>query len=173
MLDIPPAKQYKALTSINTSGLCQSKENVLKCIANWLSLMNHNYAVNNATPPLLYGAFFNLADLIAEKDYKNWYGRSIQNAPWIPLQHIDQLQQIMSGLSKLANTPALIRQVMAGQPLDPAPFVCIFNAASDLIHDIEICTQLGRLGQILAAPSVLYIKPAPKPIPAPATMPDK
>eukprot|EP00957_Ditylum_brightwellii_P127272 9704392-Ditylum_brightwellii.AAC.1 len=72
--------------------------------------MNHNYSIDNAAPPLLYGAFFNLADLIAEKDYKNWYGYSIQNASWIPLQHIDQLQRIMSGLSKLANTPALIQQ---------------------------------------------------------------
>jgi hypothetical protein len=108
MLDIPLAKRSKASTSINTSGLCQTKENVLECIANWLSLMNHNYSIHNAAPPLLYGAFLKLADLIAEKDYKNWYGRSIQNAPWIPLQHIDQLQWIMSGLSKLANTPALI-----------------------------------------------------------------
>eukprot|EP00957_Ditylum_brightwellii_P042718 3234520-Ditylum_brightwellii.AAC.1 len=72
--------------------------------------MNHNYAIDNAAPSLLYGAFLKLADLIAEKDYKNWYDRSIQNALWIPLQHIDQLQQIMLGLSKLANTPALIRQ---------------------------------------------------------------
>eukprot|EP00957_Ditylum_brightwellii_P139365 10621710-Ditylum_brightwellii.AAC.1 len=61
--------------------------------------MNHNYSIDNATPPLLYGAFLKLADLIAEKDYKNRYGYSIQNAQWIPLQHIDQLQQIMSGLS--------------------------------------------------------------------------
>ena len=135
--------------------------------------MNHNYSLNNAAPPLLYGAFFKLADLIAEKDYKNWYGRSIWNAPWIQLQHIDQLQGIMSGLSKLANTPALIRQVMVGQPLDPAPFMRIPNAASDLIQDIEICTQLGSLGQIFAAPSVLYIKPTPKPMPMPATTPDK
>eukprot|EP00957_Ditylum_brightwellii_P013460 1016105-Ditylum_brightwellii.AAC.1 len=72
--------------------------------------MNHNYAIDNTEPPLLYDAFLKLADLITEKDYKNWYGCSIWNAPWIPLQHIDQLQQIMSGLSKLANTPALIRQ---------------------------------------------------------------
>eukprot|EP00957_Ditylum_brightwellii_P043159 3270788-Ditylum_brightwellii.AAC.1 len=62
---------------------------------------------------------------------------------------------------------------MAGQPLDPTPFVHISNAASDLISDIEICTQLGSLGQIFAAPSVLYIKPTPKPMPAPAMTPDK
>eukprot|EP00957_Ditylum_brightwellii_P015124 1140118-Ditylum_brightwellii.AAC.1 len=66
MLDIPSAKRSKASTSINTSGLCQTKENVLECIANWLSLMNHNYSINNAAPPLLYGAFFLLADLIAD-----------------------------------------------------------------------------------------------------------
>eukprot|EP00957_Ditylum_brightwellii_P129152 9851194-Ditylum_brightwellii.AAC.1 len=99
--------------------------------------MNHNYSINNAAPPFLYGTFLKLADFIAEKDYKNWYGHSIQKAPWIPLQHIDQLQRIMLGLSKLANTPALIRQVTAGQPLDPALFVRISNAASDLIWNIE------------------------------------
>eukprot|EP00957_Ditylum_brightwellii_P136703 10424699-Ditylum_brightwellii.AAC.1 len=71
MLDMPAAKQSKASTSINISGLCQTKENVLKYIANWLSLMNHNYAINNAMPLLPYGAFFKLADLIVEKDYKN------------------------------------------------------------------------------------------------------
>eukprot|EP00957_Ditylum_brightwellii_P179613 13681998-Ditylum_brightwellii.AAC.1 len=60
MLDIPYAKRSKASTSINTSGLYQTKENVLKGIANWLSLMNHNYAIDNATPPLLYDAFLNL-----------------------------------------------------------------------------------------------------------------
>eukprot|EP00957_Ditylum_brightwellii_P046735 3546590-Ditylum_brightwellii.AAC.1 len=127
---------------MNTSGLCQTKENDLKCIANWLSLLNHNYVINNAAHPLLYGAFLKLADLIAEKDYKYWYGRSIQNVPWIPLQHIGQLQWILSGLSKLASTPVLIRQVMTGKPLDPAPFVRISNAASDLICNIEIYTQL-------------------------------
>eukprot|EP00957_Ditylum_brightwellii_P041377 3133384-Ditylum_brightwellii.AAC.1 len=110
MLDIPSAKWSKASTSINTSRLCQTKETVLECIANWLSLMNHNYSINKAAPPLLYGAFFKLTDLIAEKDYKNWYGCSIQNTPWIPLQHIDQLQRIMPGLSKLANILALIQQ---------------------------------------------------------------
>eukprot|EP00957_Ditylum_brightwellii_P037612 2844489-Ditylum_brightwellii.AAC.1 len=71
MLDIPSVKRSKALTSINTSGLYQMKENVLECIANWLSPMNHNYSINNAAPPLMYGTFFKLADLIAEKDYKN------------------------------------------------------------------------------------------------------
>eukprot|EP00957_Ditylum_brightwellii_P104568 7968205-Ditylum_brightwellii.AAC.1 len=70
--------------------------------------MNHNYSIDNVAPPLLYGTFLKLADLIAEKDYKNWYGRFIQNALWIPLQHVDQMQRIMSGLSKLVNTPALI-----------------------------------------------------------------
>eukprot|EP00957_Ditylum_brightwellii_P146086 11123511-Ditylum_brightwellii.AAC.1 len=79
----------------------------------------------------------------------------------------------MSGLSKLANTPALIQQVMVGQPLDPAPFMRISNVASGLICNIESCTQLGSLGQIFAAPSVLYIKPAPKPMPTQATMPKK
>eukprot|EP00957_Ditylum_brightwellii_P188226 14328559-Ditylum_brightwellii.AAC.1 len=39
MLDIPSAKRSKASTLINTSGLCKMKENVLECIANWLSLM--------------------------------------------------------------------------------------------------------------------------------------
>eukprot|EP00957_Ditylum_brightwellii_P206911 15350534-Ditylum_brightwellii.AAC.1 len=96
MLDIPSAKQSKPFTSINTSGLCQTKENVLECITNWLLLMNHSYAIDNTAPLLLYGAFLKLADLIAEKDYKNWYSCSIRNAPWIPLQHIDQLQWIMS-----------------------------------------------------------------------------
>eukprot|EP00957_Ditylum_brightwellii_P125353 9554110-Ditylum_brightwellii.AAC.1 len=62
---------------------------------------------------------------------------------------------------------------MAGQPLDPAPFVHISNAAADLICDIEICTQLGSLDQIFAEPSALYVKPTPKPIPTPALMPDK
>eukprot|EP00957_Ditylum_brightwellii_P158950 12098090-Ditylum_brightwellii.AAC.1 len=71
MLDIPSTKRSKVSTLINTSGLCQTKENVLKCIENWLSLMNHNYSINNAVPPLLYGTFFKLADLIAEKYYKN------------------------------------------------------------------------------------------------------
>eukprot|EP00957_Ditylum_brightwellii_P045684 3466625-Ditylum_brightwellii.AAC.1 len=77
MLDKPSTKGSKALTLINTSGLCQMKENVLKCVANWLSLMNHNYSIKNDAPPLLYDAFFKLADLVAEKVYKNWYGCSI------------------------------------------------------------------------------------------------
>eukprot|EP00957_Ditylum_brightwellii_P132083 10070502-Ditylum_brightwellii.AAC.1 len=79
----------------------------------------------------------------------------------------------MSGLSKLSNTPALIRQVLAGRLLDPAPFVQISNAAADLICDIEICTQLGSLDQIFAEPSVLYKKPTPKPERMPTTTPNK
>eukprot|EP00957_Ditylum_brightwellii_P094969 7232247-Ditylum_brightwellii.AAC.1 len=75
----------------------------------------------------------------------------------------------MSGLSKLANTPALIHQVLAGRPLDLAPFVRIANAEADLIQDIEICTQLGSLGQIFAEPSVLYKKTALTQSPNPTT----
>eukprot|EP00957_Ditylum_brightwellii_P139693 10646345-Ditylum_brightwellii.AAC.1 len=70
MLGMPMAKRSKASTSINTFGLCTSKENVLECIANWLSLMNHNYSIDDTAPPLLYGTFFKLANLIADKEYK-------------------------------------------------------------------------------------------------------
>eukprot|EP00957_Ditylum_brightwellii_P112971 8614825-Ditylum_brightwellii.AAC.1 len=48
---------------------------------------------------------------------------------------------------------------MAGKPLDPDPFVRLYNAASDLVRDIEVCAQLGSLGQILAEPSSLYVAP--------------
>eukprot|EP00957_Ditylum_brightwellii_P134341 10242153-Ditylum_brightwellii.AAC.2 len=46
---------------------------------------------------------------------------------------------------------------MAGRPLDPAPFVHLYNAASDLVRDIKVCVQLGNLGQIFAEPSSLYV----------------
>eukprot|EP00957_Ditylum_brightwellii_P178407 13589521-Ditylum_brightwellii.AAC.1 len=173
ILDMPVAKRSKASTSINTLGLCKSKENVLKCIANWLSLMNHNFNINDTAPPLLYGAFFKLANLITVKEYKTWHGCSFHKAPWILPQHIDQLQRIMSRRSKSANTPALICQVLAGRPLDPALFVCIPNATTDLIQGIEICIQLSSLGEIFAEPSVLYVKPVPVPAPAPTNTPTK
>eukprot|EP00957_Ditylum_brightwellii_P032268 2444476-Ditylum_brightwellii.AAC.1 len=80
MVDMPVTKRSKASTSINNSGLCNSKENVLECIANWLSLMNHSYNINDTVPPLLYGAFFKLANLIADKEYRTWYGRSVCKA---------------------------------------------------------------------------------------------
>eukprot|EP00957_Ditylum_brightwellii_P104023 7925346-Ditylum_brightwellii.AAC.2 len=70
MPDMPVAKRSKASTSISTSGLCMSKENVLECIANWLSLMNHNYNIDDIAPSLFYGTFFKLAKLIADKEYK-------------------------------------------------------------------------------------------------------
>eukprot|EP00957_Ditylum_brightwellii_P170849 13003856-Ditylum_brightwellii.AAC.2 len=79
----------------------------------------------------------------------------------------------MSGLSKLGNTPALICQVLAGRPIDPAPFMCVSNAAADLVHDIEICTQFGRLVQIFAEPSVLYKNLTPKLDPNPTTPPNR
>eukprot|EP00957_Ditylum_brightwellii_P204816 15340954-Ditylum_brightwellii.AAC.3 len=132
MLDMPVAKRSKAFTPINTSGLCQTKKNVLECITNWLSLINHNYTIDDTAPPLLYGAFFKVENLIANKEYKTWYGHSIHKVPWIPLHHANQLQWIMSGFSKLANTPALIHQVLTGIQLDPSPFVHIANATADL-----------------------------------------
>eukprot|EP00957_Ditylum_brightwellii_P074247 5641672-Ditylum_brightwellii.AAC.1 len=67
MLNVPVAKRLKAFTSINTSGLCQTTENVLKCITNWLSLLNNNYNIDDTAPPLLYGAFFKLDKLIADE----------------------------------------------------------------------------------------------------------
>eukprot|EP00957_Ditylum_brightwellii_P211240 15365939-Ditylum_brightwellii.AAC.3 len=85
MLDMPVAKRSKVSTPINTSGLCKSKDNDLEYIATWLSLMNHNYNIDDTAPPLLCGSFFKLANLIADKEYKTWYGRSICKAPWIPL----------------------------------------------------------------------------------------
>eukprot|EP00957_Ditylum_brightwellii_P015693 1183504-Ditylum_brightwellii.AAC.2 len=166
MLDMPVTKRSKASTSINTSSLCQTKENVLECDTNWLSLLNHNYNIDDTAPPILYGTFFNLANLIANKEYKIWYGCSVH-------KHVDQLQQIMSGIRKLASTPALIRQVLAGRSLDSAPFLPISNAAADLVQDIEICTQLGSLGQIFADPSVLYKRLTPKPDTNPTTLPNK
>eukprot|EP00957_Ditylum_brightwellii_P073491 5584697-Ditylum_brightwellii.AAC.1 len=52
---------------------------------------------------------------------------------------------------------------MAGRPLDPAPFVCLNNAASNLFRDIEVYAQLRILGQIFAKPSSLYVAPAATP----------
>eukprot|EP00957_Ditylum_brightwellii_P031598 2396011-Ditylum_brightwellii.AAC.1 len=52
---------------------------------------------------------------------------------------------------------------MAGRPLDPAPFVPLYNAASDLVRDIEVCAQLGSLRQIFAESSSLYIAPTATP----------
>eukprot|EP00957_Ditylum_brightwellii_P119679 9131064-Ditylum_brightwellii.AAC.1 len=52
MLDMPVAKRSKVSTSISNSGLCVFKENILECIANWLSLMNYNYTIDDTAPPL-------------------------------------------------------------------------------------------------------------------------
>eukprot|EP00957_Ditylum_brightwellii_P028941 2186297-Ditylum_brightwellii.AAC.1 len=71
MVDMSTAKRSKMSTSMNTIGICKTKENALETIANWLSLLNHNFVVNTAAPLLLYGAFFLLAGLITSCDYKN------------------------------------------------------------------------------------------------------
>eukprot|EP00957_Ditylum_brightwellii_P189095 14394267-Ditylum_brightwellii.AAC.1 len=60
---------------------------------------------------------------------------------------------------------------MAGRPLDPAPFVQLYNAASDLVRDIDVCAQLGSLGQIFAEPSSLYVTPTAAPDNHPAKHP--
>eukprot|EP00957_Ditylum_brightwellii_P047749 3627232-Ditylum_brightwellii.AAC.1 len=78
------------------------------------------------------------------------------------------MQQLFAGMSKLANTPALIRKAVAGRPLDPAPFVHLYNVASDLVRDTKVCTQLGSLVQIFAKPSSLYIAPDATPGTLPA-----
>eukprot|EP00957_Ditylum_brightwellii_P006788 514995-Ditylum_brightwellii.AAC.2 len=46
---------------------------------------------------------------------------------------------------------------MAGRLLDPAPFIHLYNDATDLVRGIEFCDQLGSLGQIFAEPSFLYV----------------
>eukprot|EP00957_Ditylum_brightwellii_P022085 1665989-Ditylum_brightwellii.AAC.1 len=79
------------------------------------------------------------------------------------------MQQLFADMSKLANTPAVIRRAMAGRPLDPATFVQLYNAASDHVRDIEVCAQLGSLGQIFTELSSLYVAPAA----APGTLPTK
>eukprot|EP00957_Ditylum_brightwellii_P086091 6550459-Ditylum_brightwellii.AAC.1 len=151
MLDIPSAKWSKASTSINTSGIRQTKENVLKCIANWFSLMNHNYAIDNAAPPLLYGAFLNLLISLLRK-----------------ITRIDHVRP-----QQVGQHPCLDQTSYGGPTSGPFPFCEHFQCSIRLICDIEICAQLGSLGQIFAAPSVLYIKPAPKSMPTTATTPDK
>eukprot|EP00957_Ditylum_brightwellii_P160160 12193052-Ditylum_brightwellii.AAC.1 len=40
MVDMPTAKRSKMSMSMNTVGLCKTKENVLETIANWLLLLN-------------------------------------------------------------------------------------------------------------------------------------
>eukprot|EP00957_Ditylum_brightwellii_P056043 4247266-Ditylum_brightwellii.AAC.1 len=122
MVDMSTAKRSKISMSMNTIGLCKTKENILETIANWLSLLNHNFVDNASAPPLLYWAFFMLTDLITSCDNKNWYGHCIKKAPWIPIQHLEQMQRLFGDMSKLANTLAVIQKAMAGRPLDPAPF---------------------------------------------------
>eukprot|EP00957_Ditylum_brightwellii_P000102 7556-Ditylum_brightwellii.AAC.2 len=160
---MPTAKRSKIFTSMSTTGLCKTKENILETIDNWLSLLNHNFVVDMLALLLLYGAFFMLVDLITSHNYKNWYGCCVKKAPWIPIQHLEQMQWLFGVMSKLANTPAVIWKAMAGRPLDLAPFVYLYNAASDLIRDIEVCAQLGSLGQIFAEPSSLYVAPTAAP----------
>eukprot|EP00957_Ditylum_brightwellii_P105275 8025180-Ditylum_brightwellii.AAC.1 len=106
MVNMSTAKRSKMSISMNTIGFCKTKENVLETIANWLSLLNHNFVVNVSALLLLYGAFFMLAELITSCGYKNWYGCCIKKAPWIPIQHLEQIQRLFGGMSKLANTPA-------------------------------------------------------------------
>eukprot|EP00957_Ditylum_brightwellii_P138096 10527661-Ditylum_brightwellii.AAC.1 len=100
-----------------------------------------------------------ITNLITSCKYKNWYGQCIKKPPWIPIQHLEQMQWLFGSMSKLANTPAVIQKVMTGRPLDPTPFVRLYNAASDLVRDIEVCAQLGSLGQIFAEPFSLYVVP--------------
>eukprot|EP00957_Ditylum_brightwellii_P073171 5562198-Ditylum_brightwellii.AAC.1 len=57
---------------------------------------------------------------------------------------------------------------MTGRPLDPAPFVCLYNTASDLVKDIGVCAQLASLGQNFAEHSSLYIVPTAAPDSHPA-----
>eukprot|EP00957_Ditylum_brightwellii_P125571 9571993-Ditylum_brightwellii.AAC.1 len=68
---------------------------------------------------LLYGTFFMLANMIISRDHKTWYVMSLKIAPFIPLYHLEQIKQLLAGIIKLANTPALIKQAMTGKPLDP------------------------------------------------------
>eukprot|EP00957_Ditylum_brightwellii_P206132 15346965-Ditylum_brightwellii.AAC.1 len=100
-----------------------------------------------------------IANLITSHNYTNWYGMSAKKAYWIPLQHLVQMQHLLARMSMLANMPAMIQKVMTGKSLDPAPFLCLCNAASDFIRDIEVCTQLDSLDQIFAEPSSLYVAP--------------
>eukprot|EP00957_Ditylum_brightwellii_P076751 5833780-Ditylum_brightwellii.AAC.1 len=58
MVDMPTAKRSKMPTTMNTIGMCKTKENILETITNWLSLLNHNFVVDVSAPPLLCGAFF-------------------------------------------------------------------------------------------------------------------
>eukprot|EP00957_Ditylum_brightwellii_P129665 9891273-Ditylum_brightwellii.AAC.1 len=108
MVNMPPAKRSKMLTTMNTIGMCKTKENILETIPNWLSLLNHNFVVDVLAPLLLYEAFFMLTDLITSRNYKNWYGHCIKKAFWIPIQRLEQMQWLFAGMSKLANTPAVI-----------------------------------------------------------------
>eukprot|EP00957_Ditylum_brightwellii_P062699 4758436-Ditylum_brightwellii.AAC.1 len=43
MVDMPTAKRSKMHMSMNTIGLCKTKENVLEIIANWLLLFHHSF----------------------------------------------------------------------------------------------------------------------------------
>eukprot|EP00957_Ditylum_brightwellii_P040402 3057281-Ditylum_brightwellii.AAC.1 len=43
MLGMPTTKHSKLLTSMSTKGLCKSMENLHKCLAKWMSYINHNY----------------------------------------------------------------------------------------------------------------------------------
>eukprot|EP00957_Ditylum_brightwellii_P177610 13528618-Ditylum_brightwellii.AAC.1 len=108
MVDMPTTKRSKKSTAMTTIGLCKTKENVLETIANWLSLFNHNFVVDASALLLLFGAFFIHADLITSCNYNNWYGQYIKKAPWIPIQHLEQMQRFFGSMSKVANTPAVI-----------------------------------------------------------------
>eukprot|EP00957_Ditylum_brightwellii_P110544 8432274-Ditylum_brightwellii.AAC.1 len=71
-------------TSMNTIGLCKTKENVLETIANWLSLFNHNFEVEATAPLLLYGAFLCLQILSHPKTIKIGMEGLFKRSPGFP-----------------------------------------------------------------------------------------
>eukprot|EP00957_Ditylum_brightwellii_P111294 8487250-Ditylum_brightwellii.AAC.1 len=144
---------------MNTISLCKTKENVLETIANWIFLLNHNIAVEEAAPPLLHSAFLCLQISSHPKTTKTGVAGLLKSTLYsAPIFGTDAALPHRDKQACKHVSPDL--KINDRKIFGSCPFLCLYNNAFDLVRDIEVCTQLGSFGQTFAEPSFLYVAPA-------------
>eukprot|EP00957_Ditylum_brightwellii_P200321 15271975-Ditylum_brightwellii.AAC.2 len=74
-----------------------------------------------------------MANLSTSRNYKTWYGCSMTMALWIPLEHLEQMQQFIAGMTKLCQHVILEQAGNSRNTIRSCPlYAAIFTKLSSL-----------------------------------------
>ena len=147
--------KQKISTSGFTKGRQGAMEDVLAMYANLdcFTSFVFDYKEDQAEDyPLVAVCIREYADFITSKKFKNWCGKYISAAPWLPHSVLVLTHSFFTELGKVVCNPANILAIKKGQDLNPAIFKSTFRQHMKVLQQLEDGISRSSLGAFLSPP---------------------